>query len=34
VDEPIANSSMFVFPITIAPALSSRSIAVAVKGGR
>ena len=30
VDEPIANSSMFVRPITTAPACSSRATAVAV----
>ncbi len=34
VDEPIANSSMFVLPTTIAPAASSRATAVAAKGGR
>src|SRR5260221_225773 len=33
-DEPIANSSMFVLPTTIAPAPSSRATAVAVKGRR
>ena len=34
VDEPIANSSMFVLPRTTAPASSSRATAVAVNGGR
>src|SRR5258708_34139717 len=34
VEEPIANSSMFVLPTTIAPAASSRATAVAVNGGR
>ena len=34
VDDPIANSSMFVLPSTTAPAASSRLTAVAVKGGR
>ena len=33
VDEPIANSSMFVLPTTIAPAASRRRTAVAPKGG-
>ena len=34
VEEPIANSSMFVLPRTTAPAFSSRATAVEVKGGR
>ena len=34
VDEPMANSSMFVLPRTTAPAASSRATAVAVNGGR
>ena len=34
VDEPMANSSMFVLPTTIAPFASSRATAVAAKGGR
>ena len=34
VDEPMANSSMFVLPTTIAPRASSRATAVAAKGGR
>ena len=33
VDEPIANSSQFVLPMTTAPAASRRSIAVASCGG-
>ena len=33
VDEPIANSSQFVFPTTMAPAPRRRSTAVAVYGG-
>src|SRR5262249_33329617 len=33
VDEPIANSSQLVLPITTAPAASSRTIAVASYGG-
>src|SRR5262249_62142180 len=33
VDEPIANSSQFVFPIISAPASSRRRMAVAVYGG-
>ena len=34
VDEPIANSSMFVLPTSTAPAASRRATAVAVNGGR
>ena len=34
VEEPIANSSMFVTPIEIAPASHSRSTQVAEKGER
>ena len=34
VDEPIANSSMFALPRTIAPAASSRATTVASNGGR
>ena len=33
VDDPIANSSQFVFPMTMAPAPRKRSTAVAVYGG-
>ncbi len=33
VDDPIANSSQFVFPTMTAPAATSRSTAVAVYGG-
>src|SRR5436305_15210521 len=33
-DEPIANSSQLVLPITTAPAALIRSIAVALEGGR
>ena len=33
VDEPIANSSMFVLPTKIAPSARSRSITVASNGG-
>ena len=34
VDEPIANSSRFVFPMKIAPAAARRSITVASNGER
>src|SRR5271166_6917000 len=34
VDDPMANSSMFVLPITTAPAARSRSTTVASYGGR
>src|SRR5437763_15369982 len=33
VDEPIANSSQLVFPMTTAPAASSRATTVALYGG-